>query len=116
MDLYQTALICFTLLAGVGILSGALVLCFRVYVRYEERSNIREQETATHKARMYAEKDISKSYLENMANSFGMYPPGFEEIPQNGTEALLSFIATPEGQALLSKLGINPNHSNTEQK
>lgn len=86
-----------------------MIICFRVYVRYEERSNIREQETAAHKARLYAEKDISKSFLENMAANYGMYPPGYEEVPQTGTEALLAFVATPEGQQILNKLGINPS-------
>lgn len=107
MDLYQVALICFTLLVGLMIIAVALIACFRIFVRFEERSNIRDQETAQHKARMYAEKDISKAYLENMASTFGMYPPENLQEPESGYDAILHFISSPEGQGLIEKLGIN---------
>lgn len=114
MDLYQVSLICFTVLIGLLIISAAAVICFRIFVRFEERSNIREQETAAHKARMYAEKDISKAYLENMAQTFGMYPPENLEVSQSGTDTLLHFIGSPEGQALIERLGINLNKDNRQ--
>ena len=109
MDLYQVALVCSTILLGLLIISVAMVACFRIFVRFEERNSIREQEVATHKARMYAEKDISKAYLENMANTFGMYPPENTEISESGYDTLLRFIGSPEGQGLIEKLGINLN-------
>lgn len=114
MDFYSTLLICGTVLTGILILACAGVICFRIFVRFEERNSIREQETIAHKARLYAEKDIGKSYLENMAQSFGMYPPVYDEAAQTGPEALLSFINTPEGQAILTKLGLNLNKENRQ--